>query len=204
MDAISSYRPFEDSQEISRNQLKAKETWEPLFNRITYFGPVEDALKSPKTYFVECLGKPSIKSLALHAGHGFGWKSLINSDIQIDPKAKNLERILNRHEAACAFSFRIPIGKTEKKDLGIDFFLATTDVWHRLSHIIPEQFTIGRQQWDTWVLSFFFTHYGEHCFDLSPMKLIYHPDHEERNDQGIEIIDPYLKNMTWRCKPLRF
>lgn len=202
MIAISSYRPFEDSPVIAAHQTDAKATWNAVFTKIIYFGAKHPALWSPETEFIPCEGKPRICSMAAVAACYPGWSCIINADIVVASKARLLEHQLIANRADCCFSFRIPIGGKFKVDYGIDFFTATQAVWNRVASVIPEKFTIGAILWDTWLCSWFMKNYPYSCFDVSPAKLFWHPIHGERNDQSMEITDPYLRNMRWTARAL--
>lgn len=204
MICISSYRPRDQSETIFQLQVTAKKTWDKVFQEIVYFGAPNEALETPRTKFIECDSKPRIKDMAQVASRSFSWAAIINADIQVSERAKHLDRVLNMYKAACGFSFRIPVGGTEKKDLGLDVFFARGDIWVDVAQQIPDVFQMGKIQWDTWLASFFMTHWPVECYDLSPSKLFFHPEHGERGDQHLVISDPYLKNMRWNARPLRF
>lgn len=204
MIAISSYRPREQSETIFALQVAAHLTWEKVFTRIVYVGEPVGGLLSPRTVFLPGEDKPTILDLCRVASSMTeGWAALINADIQIEEKAKHLERVLAMHKIDCAFSFRIPVGRTQREDLGLDFFCARQEVWLHAVREIPREFQIGKQLWDTWMASFFMKHYR--CADVSASRLIFHPDHGERGDQAMEIErDDYLKHMKWRTTTVRF
>lgn len=195
MNAISSLRPFGDSPSIAANQLDALETWVKVFDRIILFGEPEEAFNPSITEFVPCEGKPTIKSMAEHASTLDGFTAILNSDIQLEIQFKGLTQKLYDINSDCAYSFRIPIGKHKPEDMGIDVFVANQRVWKSVTRIIPEYFHIGKIQWDTWLVSYFVNQHR--CSDFTPLKAVYHPNHQERNDQSVKVDknDWYLNNV---------
>lgn len=210
MVAISSLKPVKDGP-IFINQGNAAKSWFPLFDKIFYFSET-DLGWTKKTYreevwtnlaWVNWTERPTIKKMAELAQHQKEWSCLINADIIVSPRIKQAEDALNRLGANCAFSRRIPVDGFYSVDLGLDFFCAKPEVWRVVAQIIPEQFLIGKQQWDTWLMSFLAHNYPETFYDLSPSKLIYHPNHEDRGDQSIQIEpDKYLQDVRWAKKRL--
>lgn len=79
--------------------------------------------------------------------------------------------------------------------MGLDFFIAKQNIWRSVSSVIPPEFCIGKIQWDTWLVSYFVNQHR--CVDFSPLKLVYHPTHGERNDQSVTVnkTDWYLNNV---------
>lgn len=200
MIAISSFKPFSKcTDEIAQNQVKAFKSWLTVFERIVYFGDSCDALESCKTEFVPTSGKPSIRRLAIHA-HLFGtWSAIINSDIIVSEKLKEVERKLNDLHCECAISKRWCTKQGTIIDNGLDFFCAVPEVWKRLAIRIPEEFTLGRIAWDQWTLGWMVANYGRKCADVSPASICWHPPHSGREDQNWDIPtdDKYLKQFFW-------
>lgn len=181
MNAISSHRPFGESKEADYNQRMAFSTWISVFSHIVFFGETQPI----PAQFIPCDGKPFIKDMATLASKLPGWTAIINADIQLEPQTVDLPLHLGKVDANCAYSFRIPIGKDKPEDMGLDFFLAKPFVWEQAARLIPKEFRIGCIQWDTWMVSFFVNQFR--CFDISPLKLVYHPTHGERNDQSVTV-----------------
>lgn len=162
--------------------MAAYMTWVSVFSHITYFGEPTEQFSAD---FIACDGKPFIKDMALHASKLPGWTAIINADIQLEPQTVDLPLHLGKVDANCAYSFRIPIGKDKPEDMGLDFFIAKPFVWEQTARLIPKEFQLGKIQWDTWMVSFFVNNFR--CFDISPLKLVYHPVHGERNDQSVTV-----------------
>lgn len=203
MNAVSSHRPFGESAQADWNQTNAYYTWESVFSSITYFGePCSWINPNGKTNFIPCQGKPLIKNLALYASTMPGWTAIINADIQLEPGSIDLPQKLTAMQANCAYSFRIPVGGTKPVDMGLDVFIATAHIWQKVAMIIPAYFKLGCIQWDTWLVSFFVNQCK--CVDFTPLKLVYHPTHQERNDQSVQVnkSDWYLNNVKMAAKKL--
>lgn len=185
MIAISSFKPFNKSADIARNQLRAKESWERIFDGIIYFGTPEPKLMSPKTQFVPWPDFPPISMLILAAAECFDHACIINADIIVGDMLKYIwpmERM-----SACTsrrYEFdpeEFDLGQAELKDYGIDFFMANPWVWRQVWRAIPKELRIGHVAWDSWMLSFLNVHCGRRFCDITAHRCIFHPKHEERN-----------------------
>lgn len=193
------------SRDRQDNKFNASVSWNRVFSNVIFLS--EGPSKYPKEWDKEeCIPisfRPTIKYMAGIASNQKEWSCLINADIIVSPRLKLAENALNKLSADCAFSMRIPVDGFRPVDLGLDFFCARPEVWKLVAGAIPEQFLIGKQQWDTWLMSFLAHNYPETFYDLTPSKLIYHPNHEDRGDQSIEIVpDKYLKDVRWAKKQL--
>lgn len=205
MIALSSYAPMSRAPEIARNQLVAKSTWDKTFSAIVYFNPVEERFVNANTGFTGQTERPSIRQMAEYAAEQNGWVAIINADVVVAMKMVGIDSVLNSQKVWCGMSRRLefdPTGPPRKGrlvDLGLDFFFARPSVWALVASEIPDDFTIGRQQWDTWVLSFFIIHGGEYCVDLTPSNLIWHPKHDNRLDFHLKRPpgDTYLDRVSW-------
>jgi len=210
MIALSSYVPMSRAPEIARNQLAAKATWDKTFSAIVYFNPVEERLYSAKTDFTGQTERPTIRQMAEYAAEQDGWVAIINADIIVSGKMIGIDSVLNRQKVWCGMSRRFefdPAGSPRKGrlvDLGLDFFFARPSVWALVASEIPDEFTIGRQQWDTWMLSFFLVHAADFCVDATPLNFIWHPKHGNRVDfhQERPPGDTYLDRVRWPRKKL--
>ena len=205
MIALSSYAPFDRSTETEHNQLAAKRSWEGAFSQIVYFNALEPRLVSAKTSFTGHLERPRIREMAEFAAAQDGWVAIINADIVVARPMERLDSLLNRQRVWCGISRRLqfePNGTPKKGrlvDLGLDFFFARPSVWALVASEIPDQFIIGKQLWDTWVLSFFLIHAGEYCVDATAANMIWHPRHGARGDFSMEPPpgDTYLDRVRW-------
>lgn len=206
MIALSSYAPMARSPEVARNQIAAKRSWDRQFNRIIYFNDVEISLLSPQTGFTGHGTRPNILEMAAYAAtFDESWVAIINADIVVSGSIEQFEQRLDEEAVWCGISRRLQFdpatGLRNGKlvDLGLDFFFARPSIWALVSSEIPEQFVIGKQLWDTWVLSFFLVHSGQKCVDATPCGLVWHPKHNSRGDFAMEPPpgDTYLDRVSW-------
>lgn len=188
MIAISSHRPLAQSEEIKRNQLLAKRSWEMSFKKIIYFGPHEHELVSGKTAFVQSVDFPRIKDLMVMAGGQVGFVAILNADIVVDPAIKKLERMMALRGKLCASSRRYQFDPNtcdfKAAQLGDargrDIFIARNDIWRNCSKHMPEQMRIGHGRFDAVLTDIFRRFYNESFLDFTASKFIFHPDHGER------------------------
>lgn len=186
--AVSSFRPLRDSQEIARNQIVAKHSWEGIFDHIVYFGSYEPRLASPKTTFIETKDFPPLSLMALAATFFTGYACIINSDIVVtDSLYKAIYRARNKGALAFMsrrFEFdplqRFDARRAEMVDGGLDFFGALPWLWKRFYRAVPEQFRIGHPVWDNWANAFFSHTAREGFYDLTNYRGVFHPRHQNR------------------------
>lgn len=206
MIALSSFRPFVDcSPERQAHYIQAHDSWTRTFDTIYYFNQLEPALAGNGTIFISGSDdRPSISLMAEHAAAQKTWVAIINADIVVKPGLLQLPTQLRRLNGTCAISRRFDLEAPDKPlDWGLDFFLALPEVWRTVAFQIPREFTLGRIRFDTWLCSYFAHLYAKECFDITPSKLILHPQHEERIDQHID--DPedfYLQTPAYPKKRL--
>lgn len=185
---VSSCRPFDKDPtgEYSRNQLAAKASWERYAKSIVYFNDPQKQLKSPKTWFIDSEPYPKILDLLEFCIVQKEWCAILNADIVIGPKFPNVEARLNQRGATCAASWRynfdpaLGIDSGVHNDNGLDFFAATPEVWRIAYEICQEELRLGSGYWDGWMLSTFVTFANSGFWDISPSKVIYHPNHQGR------------------------
>lgn len=207
MTAVSSFRPLKDcSPEILVNQLRAANSWRDAFDRIVYFGPHQKALDGPHVTFLNSEQFPCIRTMAVVASQQRGWTAIVNADIVIAPdRMWRVQDKLNKEQALCCMSRRLNFMREDMKDgvmddLGLDFFAAQPHVWARVAKEIPDQFRIGHQQWDTWLLGFFCANYGQRVVDITPWRMVYHPRHEDRQRPhpiNPKIGEDYFSKVRW-------
>lgn len=201
MIALSSHKPLDESAEVAENQIKALRTWREAFRMTVLFGTYHESLSGLAG--VVPSERPTIKRLCQYAAQQAEWTAIINADIICDPRTAKLENELNVWNASCGFSRRIPVGGTVPTDWGLDFFCAKPHVWQLAAKLIPEQFVIGKILWDTWMVSFMVNHFPRTCFDISPSKLFFHPEHGDRGDQSIQCDNPYLHRVRMTNNRIR-
>lgn len=187
LSAVASFRALDDSAEVAANQLRAKRSWDAVFDRIILFGDYDKRLASPITEFVPCEDFPRISLLAMVASCQTNPVCLLNADIVV---ARNLKELVNKawaKQAVAMTSQRLEFNpKTEDyfravvRDLGADFFCALPQVWKQVYKAIPTQFRIGHQRWDQWMLNYFWFTFKRRFVDITTFGPIFHPKHEGR------------------------
>lgn len=187
MTAVSSFRPLSESKEIARNQLRAKESWEDVFDEIVYFASApEPDLKSSKTYFVPCEEFPTIDKMMTTASVANDWACLINSDIVVGPLLGTVIRDCIKKNIQAVTSMRYEfepgadLSRARVKDSGYDFFMSSPGLWADAAKQIPSGYRIGHNRWDNWVLGYFNTVCKKRFVDITSRKVIFHPRHGER------------------------
>lgn len=201
MIAVSSFKPFSESEEVARNQRAAKQSWEPIFEKIIYVSQWPEAeLDSEKTEFsFPSAVFPSIRDLALLCSDQTDWTAIINADIIVHERLLEAEKRLKSLKAETCYSrryqFEDDISKASIVDWGLDFFAATPETWLRIYDEIPGEFRIAHQQWDTWMVSWMSKH--TKCYEISLCKCIYHPKHGDRiPNPAVEVESKYLSYVT--------
>lgn len=187
LSAVASFRALDDSPEVAANQLRAKRSWDLVFDRIILFGDYDKRLASPITEFIPCEDFPRISLMAMVASAESVPTCLLNADIVV---ARNLKELVNRawaKQAVAMTSQRLEFDpKTEDyfravvRDLGADFFCAIPAVWKQVYKAIPTQFRIGHQRWDQWMLNFLWHTFKRRFVDITTLGPIFHPRHEGR------------------------
>lgn len=185
--AVSSFRKLDLSTEVTANQLRAKRSWDLVFDRIFLFGSYDKRLDSPTTQFVPCDDFPSISLMALVASYQDSPVCLINADIVV---AQNLKEIVNKgwaKQGVALTSQRLEFDpKTEDYfraqvvDYGCDFFCALPAVWRQVYKAMPDVYRIGAGGWDNWMLGYLTLTFPRRFFDLSTFGPIFHPKHDSR------------------------
>lgn len=193
---ISSFRPFPRcTPAIAENQIRAFRSWLTVAERIVYVGDSCEELSSCLTEFVPFRGKPPIRILARIATQFPEWSALVNADIVLSPKTRHIESVMNQTNLMCATSYRVDLQTGYRIDMGLDAFFAKQEVWSGVASRIPDGFKIGQGQWDNWLLGYFVQNYGRRCADLTPIKLLAHPRHEDRDNPNWQVPqDKYLKH----------
>lgn len=150
------------------------------FERIIYVGKSCPELSSILSEFVPGEDRPSIQHLCKIAASVGTWAALVNSDIVISPKLKEVEARMNAQGLKCALSQRHDLDSGFVIDQGLDFFVGVPEVWKAAAEQIPRDFRISFGQWDNWMLGHFVCGYGRKCADITREKIVYHPKHEDR------------------------
>ena|SRR5207248_1622880 len=182
MTAISSFKPFADSDEIARNQKRAFGSWLNVFDAIVYFGMTEPLLASRRTSFVPFTGAPTLRLLVWTAALTDDLACVINADIVLAPHARELcVEAMRVADAATAFRFEFDPAKPEqpvsKVDNGLDMFIARRNIWLELSKCIPDDFVLGKPVWDSWCWAWLQNRCGPKFLDLTMGRFVFHPRH---------------------------
>lgn len=211
MNAVSTFRPFAESEEYATNQRRAFVTWCNVFDEITWFNDFEIRMAptADKPLIIWTKQKPLIRSMAKVASYSRDWAALVNADIVILDRFNKVQKMLDDGKAVCAISRRwqfLPDNMAEKPavvDEGLDFFCARREVWREVADAVPEKFEMGKVLWDSWLLQFFMWHFGEDCYDITNARCILHPKHGGRKDQGIAKPDDFLiSQFQWPAKTI--
>ncbi len=198
MTAITSHRPLSKcTPDIAQNQIRARASWEGVFEAIVYFGEDSPVLGGDKVSFISCEPFPQIKAMAQCAARTAGWSVLINSDIVVGEYLTVIEDRLKEVGACSCISKRYQFDPRNERipnkvvDLGLDFFAANQGTWKKVANEIPEVFRIGQQQWDTWMLGFLVS--NKRCWDITNACCVFHPKHEDRKRMPMETYsDKYI------------
>lgn len=170
------------------------------FERLIYVGSYCEEFSSILSEFVPGEDRPSIQSLCAIAMEMETWSCLINADIVVSPKLKEVERRMTAQGIKCAISQRYDLETGFVIDQGLDWFAGTPEVWKRIHSIIPDDFRISFGVWDLWMLNAFVAEFGRKCADVTRERLIMHPKHGERkspNWQGKGLDHKYCKVHHW-------
>jgi len=185
--AISSFRPLDHDAEVSTNQLRAKKSWDKVFDAIVLFGEPDPRLATPTTHFVKCEQFPHISLLVWMASKQLAPSCILNADIVVAPNLKELLSQAWNKGVLAMTSRRLEFDpKTEDYfkarvvDLGADFFCARQEVWGQAYKEIPAQFRIGHNRWDNWMLNFLWHTCRRRFVDISTLGPIFHPKHGGR------------------------
>jgi len=211
MICVSSFRPLKEcSPSILRNQLKARESWEDAFNEIVYFGSPETALNGDTVMFIPTEQFPRIVDLVRYCADQVDWCAIVNADIVIRGNMRQVQGDIMSRGGLASISRRYEfVGedfmRAKLVDTGLDFFAAHSHVWRHAAKLIPRQYRIGHCLFDTWLLGFLATHYMPKLWDITPLRMIFHPKHEDRRpmfhidkEQGKE----QLGRVRWPCNRL--
>jgi hypothetical protein len=179
MTAVSSHKP---GSEIHRS---AHQTWDKQFDFIIYLGPEDTNLAGSRTVFLPAEPFPKIADAVAVCARQPGWSAIINADIHIGSRFREVEAQLIKGHFAAAVSARyqfVPPFMAESgqiEDLGLDFFAADQPVWCAVLSKIPSMFRFGHILWDTWLIGFLLTHFRDQLADLTLRQVVFHPRHPQ-------------------------
>lgn len=188
MTVISSFRPLDKSPSIARNQLRAKESWEHVFDSIIYFNSPDPRMASPKTEFIESEDFPFMSALFMAAAMTDDITAIINADIVTMPNLRNVIANEFGRGAGAIMSFRMEFDpdnpdyrNARQVDNGLDFFCTAPEIWQMAHKYVSSEYRISGAKWDTWLMNFLHvTLSGRFFTDITPHRCIFHPRHGER------------------------
>jgi hypothetical protein len=185
--AVSSFRPLDECPEVAKNQLRAKKSWDAVFDDIFLLGDFDERLATPSTHFIKAEQFPHISLMIWIASKQLSPTCILNADIVVAPNLKELLDQGWQKQAMAMTSKRLEFDpatedyfKARVVDLGADFFCATQDVWKRAYVEVPQQFRIGHNRWDNWMLNFLWFICRRRFIDISTLGPIFHPKHGSR------------------------
>lgn len=199
MIAVSSFRPLGQNPEWDRNQLAAKRSWDEAFDEVFYFNVEEPQLGTGKTTFIPTLDHPPIVDMCRLCSIASRWACIINADIIVSPRVREIERRAEARGAYALTSFRYQLnnGRQQVIDNGLDWFAALPWVWLTAVDKCPGQLRIGHPTWDTWMIGLFNYAAGTRFYNVTNHQLIFHPRHEDR--RHVCNVDGGLVGMPWFC-----
>lgn len=186
MIALSSFRPFGEHAEYDRNQLAAKQSWVTLFSSIFYFNPPEPQMEGPNVSFVPWEPWPKIRSLTEFASGLSEPVAILNADIVLSMPFRHVQVRMKQLAFDAALSRRYqfepgaPLETAKLVDAGLDIFIASPQIWKTLSPWVPDEFRIGHNRWDTFMLGVLNYLRPGRVLDFTPARVVFHPAHEGR------------------------
>lgn len=204
MIAISSARLHSKSEAYRTNQIRAKKSWEAVFDRIVYFGDVESELTCRKTVWMPSCDWPHIHTLADYASRQKSISCIINADIVVTAQLINVFRGMSSSYILGMTSRRYDLesGELNPEDRGRDIFILKPHAWKMVADEVPRSCRIGHNEWDSWMIGFMRKKFGKKFADFTRCRCIFHPQHEERErpfGEEVDISGPYKG--YWDGKP---
>src|SRR4030095_231472 len=195
--AISSFRALDASKKVAANQLRAKRSWDDVFDKIILFGAHDSRLATKETEFVDCDDWPAISLLVMAASWQDDPVCILNADIVVSAGLKDILNEGWKKGAMALTSRRYEFDPATEDydaarvvDPGADFFAALPPAWKEVYKEIPTGFRIGHQLWDSWMLAFLYHRCFRRFFDVTAMRPIFHPKHGDRTMPHHAIDDP--------------
>lgn len=187
MIAISTFRPLGECTDIDLNQLRAKKSWDEVFDAVILFGRFDPRMAHRNTTFIPCEDFPKIALLSRTASMCPGWSCILNADIVVAPNLISVWDEAVRRGCRAFSSFRYEydpmdkdLGNAAVKDMGFDFFASEPSIWGQVCQEVPDDMRMGHGLWDSWLLGFFNVNLETRFYDVTSRKCIFHPRHENR------------------------
>lgn len=195
---VSSVKPFKDEKDAyTANQVIALNSWKRVASKIILFNKPEDlaeyplegiefrATKNPE-------GIPYIKEMVgvLAKLDGDKAGAILNGDIVVEPEVLKVFDLREKYQLGRAWgctSRRHRLSPAREKlgvvedDWGLDFFLATGQVWKLCEDYVPDFLTVGRGQWDNWMVGWMKAKVPvSRWFDITNLAVIWHKEHSRK------------------------
>lgn len=182
MIAVSSFRPLNRTEEYRENQIRAHRNWETIFDAIWYLNDYEPELAGKTTLFFAGDQWPRMRDVAKLAASAKKAATVINADIVLDPKIKDVFAVVTDKEVGAATSrrFDLETRTLDPNDRGRDIFICKQRIWSQVAREMPESCRFGHQQWDSWMIGFLRRTLGTRFVEFTQMACVFHPKHEGR------------------------
>lgn len=189
MRAVSTFRPHKESEEYARNQGRAVESWQEIFERVFLIGEPEAGLSFANVEFVPGMDFPHIKSMIEILARQPGWSAWINCDIVLTPMLHQAVRRMEQLGKLAATSqrwtfnpvtFDLSKAVVEYNDFGLDIFITTQPHWQHMLSVIPGNLRKAGQVYDTWMTGYFWNRMGHGYCSLTDYRCVFHPKHGGR------------------------
>jgi hypothetical protein len=188
---LSSVRPFYEDKDYAAIQRKAINGWEKCATEIVLFSETADVdgLTVPVTFEIPSDNPPTIKEMVEYAVKHYSEHTVVaicNSDITLGEGVLRIKACAKENNLSTTWAATSLRHEYDKDDLataavegmGLDFFVATVNVWQHMINEIPPFMTIGQQQWDTFVNTWFRRRVQTNkYFNVTDWKCVYHPKH---------------------------
>ena len=159
--AVSSFRALDDSAEVAANQLRAKRSWDLVFDRIFYSATTISDWHHPPPSSYRAKTSRTSPLMAWVASQQTVPACILNADIVVAPNLKALVNQAWTKGALAMTSQRLEFDpKTEDyfravvRDLGADFFCAMPSCMEAGLQGDPEPVQNRPPTWDQWMLNF--------------------------------------------------
>lgn len=189
MIAVSTFRPHKGEEEYRRNQIRAVESWQDIFEVVYLIGEEEPDLAFPNVWFVPGEDFPYIKAMIEILAAQPSWSAWINCDIVLTPVIHQAIIRMEQAGKQAATSqrwtfdpktFDLSKAVIEHNDFGLDIFITTQPHWKHMHSVIPGNLRKAGQVYDTWMTGYFWKRMGHAYCSLTNFRCVFHPKHGGR------------------------
>lgn len=189
MVAVSTFRPHKNSEEYARNQIRAVESWQDIFDVVLLIGEAEPELAFPNVWFVPGEDFPLIKDMISLLAREPGWSAWINCDIVLTPMFHQAFQRMKETGKQAATSqrwtfypeaFDLSKAVIERNDFGLDIFLTIQPHWQHMLSVMPKNLRKAGQVYDTWMTGYFWKRLGRAYCSMTDFRCVFHPRHGGR------------------------